>query len=352
MGAVEIVLIVAAIIMMIGSFFVTEKLSQTEVGYISELSSQEMKRILEKNMESAEQKVEVLVDDVIDKSMEIVERAMERETNLKIQAISEYSDTVIETIQKTHNEILFLYNMLNEKHAEMTENSSNMQKMKSEMARMEENIMTKMADIEKKLKNTMQSIGNTSVSKGNSSLMQRSTTQMASRQVTKQPTTTKPKAEPVRNNTQMNQPKIEAMKEKVGTETAKPEPNKEKIFSTFIKEKTAFEEAVQPEKIPPRGEKETIPLVPTELVEPKEDVISEPDETVNTISEEDFTLFDAAEDNSVEDDFIQEDELMNHNQYILKLHQQGMSLIEIARKLGLGLGEVKLVIDLYREESL
>ena len=36
-------------------------------------------------------------------------------------AISEYADTVLETINKNHNEVMFLYSMLNDKHAEITE---------------------------------------------------------------------------------------------------------------------------------------------------------------------------------------------------------------------------------------
>ena len=52
MTTVEIILIVIGIILMIGSFFVTEKLSQKEVEQISKLSSNEMKYILEKNMKS------------------------------------------------------------------------------------------------------------------------------------------------------------------------------------------------------------------------------------------------------------------------------------------------------------
>ena len=43
--------------------------------------------------------------------------------------------------------------------------------------------------------------------------------------------------------------------------------------------------------------------------------------------------------------------LANNNQSILMLHQQGLDIREIAKQLGLGVGEVKLVIDLYREEE-
>jgi hypothetical protein len=42
----------------------------------------------------------------------------------------------------------------------------------------------------------------------------------------------------------------------------------------------------------------------------------------------------------------------NHNDMILALHQQGKPDVEIARDLGLGLGEVKLVIGLYKGEQI
>lgn len=41
----------------------------------------------------------------------------------------------------------------------------------------------------------------------------------------------------------------------------------------------------------------------------------------------------------------------NKNESILELHRQNKSIIEIARELGLGMGEVKLVIDLFEENK-
>ena len=46
-----------------------------------------------------------------------------------------------------------------------------------------------------------------------------------------------------------------------------------------------------------------------------------------------------------------EQDQINHNDRILMLHQQGLSDVEIARELGLGLGEVKLVIGLFKGEE-
>ena len=140
MTTVEIILIVIGIILMIGSFFVTEKLSQQEVEQISQLSSNEMKFILEKNMKRTEKKVEELVDDVIDRSMEIADRALDKETNMKIQEISEYAETVLESIHKNHNEVMFLYSMLNEKQTDLTETAGKLEKMRSELNSLEEEV--------------------------------------------------------------------------------------------------------------------------------------------------------------------------------------------------------------------
>lgn len=38
----------------------------------------------------------------------------------------------------------------------------------------------------------------------------------------------------------------------------------------------------------------------------------------------------------------------SNNDIILELHKQGLSILEIAKQLGLGVGEVKLVVDLYQ----
>lgn len=48
---------------------------------------------------------------------------------------------------------------------------------------------------------------------------------------------------------------------------------------------------------------------------------------------------------------IEEGGMVNNNQRILEFYQQGKPPVEIARELGLGFGEVKLVIDLFKGEK-
>ncbi len=47
----------------------------------------------------------------------------------------------------------------------------------------------------------------------------------------------------------------------------------------------------------------------------------------------------------------EDDNSANHNERILQMHRMGRSNMAIAKDLGLGIGEVKLVIDLFENMS-
>lgn len=222
MTAIEIVLILVGIVFMIGSFFVSEKLSMKELNKIAELSENEIKIITNKELSKVSGQIEEQAESVVADSIGRVERAMDKETNEKIMEIGEYSDTVLENMNKTHNEIMFLYSMLNDKHTELTELAGSLTELSGELGRMETKVKARIESVE------------------------------------------------VESNTE----------EKSGQKTA------EEAYTDVAAVKT------EPEN----------------------------------------------------------EETGNHNERILELYKQGKSYVEIARELGLGLGEVKLVIELFRGE--
>ena len=142
MVALEICLVLIGIVIMIGSFFVTEKLSKKELDEISEMSQKEIKLIVDKELNQATDTAKVKLEDELSEIVDRLERESDKETNLKIQNISEYSDTVLEDINKTHNEVMFLYNMLGDKHKELVAFSNELQKkadkIQSDMNHLEE----------------------------------------------------------------------------------------------------------------------------------------------------------------------------------------------------------------------
>ena len=133
MTGVAWILLLIGVVFMIGSFFVTEKLSPSELNQIAELSEEELKRIIDRGLKNAETRIEDAIDEQVDQSSEKVDRSLEKVTNDKIMAISEYSDTVIESMNKTHNEIMFLYSMLNDKHTELTGMAADLQRLAADV---------------------------------------------------------------------------------------------------------------------------------------------------------------------------------------------------------------------------
>ena len=145
MTGLEGILLLIGSVFMIGSFFITEKLSPSELNKIAELSEDEIKKIIERGIGNAKKRIEETIDGQLEASMDKVDRALEKETNEKIMAISDYSDTVLESMNKTHNEIMFLYSMLNDKHTELTGMVSNIQRMAADIRNLEENARTQSA---------------------------------------------------------------------------------------------------------------------------------------------------------------------------------------------------------------
>ena len=115
MSATEIVLIViGAVVFLLGYLIPARKKDVDEEAQL--ISEDEIRKLVSVETEHVKDQIEDIVDETINYSMERAERAMERLSNEKIMAINEYSDTVLEEINKNHKEVVFLYDMLNDKH--------------------------------------------------------------------------------------------------------------------------------------------------------------------------------------------------------------------------------------------
>lgn len=143
MTALEITLIVIGVVFLVGSFFVTDKLSQKDVDQIAKMSEEELRVILDRQLEKAKAEIQNAIETGIDETTEETKRALEKETNDKINGISEYSDTVLESINKSHNEIMFLYSMLNDKHKDLTDLAANLQKLTTNLHDVEQQMTEK-----------------------------------------------------------------------------------------------------------------------------------------------------------------------------------------------------------------
>ena len=146
------------VIFMIASFFIEERLSQNDIEKINALSEKQMKIVIEKQMKNADVTIDEKITEQLDYNLEIAERAMEKETNSKVMTISEYSDTVLDSMNKTHNEIMFLYSMLNDKHEELTKLAGELSEFSANMKSTQDEVLARLAqtaeDVEEKLNDT------------------------------------------------------------------------------------------------------------------------------------------------------------------------------------------------------
>ena len=116
MGLIEILLILIGILAFVGSFVIPEKMSKA---VNIEIPEEKINQLIEEQVNNAAYKIEEKVDETISAAAEKTERNMERMSNEKVMAIQEYSDTVLEQINKNHEESVFLYDMLNNKYAQV-----------------------------------------------------------------------------------------------------------------------------------------------------------------------------------------------------------------------------------------
>lgn len=116
----EIVLLIIGGIIFVLSFILPAKKEEMSKE-AKEAAMDEIKTMIEDEMSGAKNRIEDIVDETVTYSIEKTERALERVSNEKIMAVNEYSDTVLEEIGKSHKEVLFLYDMLNDKQQNLQE---------------------------------------------------------------------------------------------------------------------------------------------------------------------------------------------------------------------------------------
>jgi hypothetical protein len=115
MTALEIVLVAVGMAFIVVSFFVTEKLTSSDIEKVKELSSDEIKQMVRDELADAKITIQDNIDAEVEDYMLRATRNLEKETNEKMMAIDEYSNTVMNSINETHSKVMFMYSMLNDK---------------------------------------------------------------------------------------------------------------------------------------------------------------------------------------------------------------------------------------------
>ncbi|MDF2944981.1 MAG: hypothetical protein K0S01_3839 [Herbinix sp.] len=75
--------------------------------------------ITEKDKKYLKDKMEELMSEISEETMIRTDDSLSKLSNEKIMALNEFSDQVLEKIKRNHEEVVFLYNMLNDKQKEL-----------------------------------------------------------------------------------------------------------------------------------------------------------------------------------------------------------------------------------------
>lgn len=117
MNFLEIALIVIGIIVIAISCKIVDQTSKTKNQPMRPLNLEE--RLTEEDKKKLMDKANEMLSEISEEAIIRCDDAMSKLSNEKIIALSEYSDQIFEKINRNHEEVVFLYSMLNDKEKEL-----------------------------------------------------------------------------------------------------------------------------------------------------------------------------------------------------------------------------------------
>jgi len=120
MSATEIILIVIGFIAVVVGYVMPAHMGAGKIEEDAENAKKDLRDMVRSSVVRAKGEIRDQLEDTIEESLIKSERGMDRITNDKMNAISDYADTVLGDIHKNHDEVVFMYDMLNDKHKDLT----------------------------------------------------------------------------------------------------------------------------------------------------------------------------------------------------------------------------------------
>ena len=122
MSGLQIMLLVIGAAVFVASFVIPDMLAEEDKeGIDIEEKREEIRAIIDSEMKEAQGKLQDVVDETVNYAVEKSERSLEKLSNEKITAVSEFSETVLTDIHKSHQDAMFLYDMLHDKQKNLHE---------------------------------------------------------------------------------------------------------------------------------------------------------------------------------------------------------------------------------------
>lgn len=263
--------------------------------------------LTDKQKEDIKSQINNLIEEQLNSIDDRTEASLDRISNTKILEMNEYADTIMNEISRNHNETVFLYDMLNEKAKEVKGTVKDV------------NIATEQA---KKIQSA--SLG---LEKNDSDVAaQKDKAKSRLKELSRQSDTAE---------------KSPDMRTKAGNQAENLSSMMEKGRMT---EDTVFTGSITADT---QEYVDTISEAVSNNIDIQEDIIKadtqDNHDTDNMDSTDTISADNKESDNSGNSNG-------DKNKNILEMNKMGFNAKEIARKMGIGTGEVQLVIDLYSKK--
>ncbi len=119
MSPIEIALIIIGIIVIIISCVVVDNSSKMKNQMIGKSLSSLEEKLTDEDKKHLMDKMKELLGEVREETILRTEDTLSKLSNEKILAVNEFSDQIMEKIKRNHEEVVFLYNMLNDKEKDL-----------------------------------------------------------------------------------------------------------------------------------------------------------------------------------------------------------------------------------------
>ncbi len=121
MTVIQILLLVAGAVVFALGFFIPEGRDSGSAITVKGKKeyTEKLNEITDNELKDVSRRIRDVVDEEVVLAQDNSSRALEKLTNEKIMAINEYGKTVIDEIERNHKEVVFMYDMLNNKSTDL-----------------------------------------------------------------------------------------------------------------------------------------------------------------------------------------------------------------------------------------
>ncbi len=319
MTATIVVMIIIGIIFIFVSYFISEKIASESQSKNEDLLT------VDENYKFSDRELQIIktkIEDVIARQAKDIlyetNDSLASMANEKTMALGDYAVSVCDEIEKNHKEVMFLYSMLDDKQKELMETVKKVDEMKADI-----NELLKQYEALPDLSKTAAFIDKAADDRKE-----------------------EPKKEDVEEK--RDYPKNSALDQLSALKQSYKEAVKENdtvSVSDTKKEDSEVKEKEEPtasESEKTEHSESSVAQVEKTDTDTMEEVLVEDDDPFAEIDHTDIDF-----DDVMDKEFEEQD---NSNDIILEMYRNGNSILDIAKQLGLGVGEVRLVIDLYQGE--